>query len=89
MRFRLRAALLAALVAAAAAGCNGRNGLLGPQYEYEEDLTLVSTVLRRWWSTRRFRRSSRCAGSASIRTRGARADLLAAHVREAYTVPLR
>jgi hypothetical protein len=40
MRFRLRAALLAVLVAAAAAGCNSRNGLLGPQYEYEEDLTL-------------------------------------------------
>ena len=40
MRFRLRAALLAVLVAAAAAGCNGRNGVLGPQYQYEEDLTL-------------------------------------------------
>ena len=32
MRFRLRAALLAALVAAATSGCSGRNGLLGPQY---------------------------------------------------------
>jgi hypothetical protein len=39
MRFRLRAALLAVLLAAAG-GCNGRSGLLGPQYEYEEDLTL-------------------------------------------------
>jgi hypothetical protein len=39
MRFRLRAALLAVLMAAAT-GCTGPNGLLGSQYEYEEDLTL-------------------------------------------------
>jgi hypothetical protein len=37
---RLRAALLAVLVAAAAGGCGSRGGILGPQYEYEEDLTL-------------------------------------------------
>jgi hypothetical protein len=39
MRFGMRAALLAALVAALA-GCSRGQGLLGPQYEYEEDLTL-------------------------------------------------
>ena len=40
MHFRLRAAVLAALLAAVAA-CGGRGlGLLAPSYEYEEDLTL-------------------------------------------------
>jgi hypothetical protein len=40
MRFRLWAALLAIVAAAAAAACSGRSGLLAPDYEYEEDLTL-------------------------------------------------
>jgi hypothetical protein len=35
-----KAALLTALMAAATSGCNGRNSVLGPQYEYKEDLTL-------------------------------------------------
>jgi hypothetical protein len=41
MLLRLRAALLAILIIAAAAACSGsRPGLLAPDYEYEEDLTL-------------------------------------------------
>ena len=40
MRSRVRAALLAVVMAAAAIGCNGRGGVLSRQYEYEEDLTL-------------------------------------------------
>lgn len=39
MLLRMRAAVLAITVAALAA-CNGQRGPLGPQYEYEEDLTL-------------------------------------------------
>ena len=38
MRIRLAAGLLAVVFLAAAAGCRG--GILGKQYEYEEDLTL-------------------------------------------------
>ncbi len=40
MRSRVRAALLAVVMAAAAVGCNGRGGFLTRLYEYEEDLTL-------------------------------------------------
>src|SRR5262245_7257993 len=40
MYFRMRAALLALVLAASAAACSGRPGVLGPDYEYEEDLTL-------------------------------------------------
>ena len=41
MLFRTRAALLAVLMAVAAARCGGRApAIFGPQYEYEEDLTL-------------------------------------------------
>ena len=42
MRFRTRAALLAVLFAAAVARCGGGGtaAIFGPQYEYEEDLTL-------------------------------------------------
>jgi hypothetical protein len=41
MLFRTRAALLAVLMAFAVARCGGRApALFGPQYEYEEDLTL-------------------------------------------------
>jgi hypothetical protein len=36
----MRAALVAVVVAAAVTACNGRRGPLGPEYEYEEDLTL-------------------------------------------------
>ncbi len=84
MRFRLRAALLAVLVAAAAAGCNGRSGILGPRYEYEEDLTLSldgsATVV------------VNASIPALVALRGlsldtnprARADLLSAKVRELY-----
>jgi hypothetical protein len=39
MHARTRAALLAIVLAAAVAACGGR-GPLGPEYEYEEDLTL-------------------------------------------------
>jgi hypothetical protein len=39
MHSRTRAALLAIVLAAAAAGCAGRS-LIGTEYEYEEDLTL-------------------------------------------------
>ena len=87
MRLRLRAALLTALMAAATSGCNGRNSVLGPQYQYEEDLTLSLDG------------SATLVVNASIPAlvalRGfpldtnprARADLLGAHVREAYTSP--
>jgi hypothetical protein len=41
MRFRMRAALLAVLMAAAVARCGGGEpAFFSPQYEYEEDLTL-------------------------------------------------
>ena len=40
MIFRSRAALLAIVLAAAVTACSGRSGPLGPEYEYEEDLTL-------------------------------------------------
>jgi hypothetical protein len=40
MHFRTRAALLAVVVAAAVTACSGGRGPLGPEYEYEEDLTL-------------------------------------------------
>jgi hypothetical protein len=40
MHLSLRAVLLAILVGTGVAACNGRSGLLGPAYEYEEDLTL-------------------------------------------------
>lgn len=40
MHFRMRAALVAIVVASAVTACGGRNGPLGPEYEYEEDLTL-------------------------------------------------
>lgn len=36
----MRAVVLAIAVAAATTACNGRRGPLGPEYEYEEDLTL-------------------------------------------------
>lgn len=36
----MRAAAAALVVAAAVAACNGQRGPLGPEYEYEEDLTL-------------------------------------------------
>jgi hypothetical protein len=36
----MRAATVAIVLAAFAAACNGRSGPLGPEYEYEEDLTL-------------------------------------------------
>ena len=36
----MRAAVAALVVAAAVAACNGQRGPLGPEYEYEEDLTL-------------------------------------------------
>ncbi len=87
MRLRLRAALLTALMAAATSGCDGRNSVLGPQYEYEEDLTLSLDG------------SATLVVNASIPAlvalRGfpldtnprSRADLLGAHVREAYTSP--
>jgi len=39
MHSRMRAALAAIMLAAAAAACGGRSPL-GPDYEYEEDLTL-------------------------------------------------
>ena len=39
MHSRTRAALLAIVLAAVAAACAGRSPL-GPEYEYEEDLTL-------------------------------------------------
>ena len=83
MRFRLRAALAAVLVAAATA-CGGR-GLLAPQYEYEEDLTLgldgsATLVVN-------------ASIPALVALRGlpldasprARLDRLAARVRELYT----
>jgi hypothetical protein len=43
MQFRTRARLLAIFITAVLAGCSGgvgRLSILGPQYEYEEDLTL-------------------------------------------------
>lgn len=40
MRFSVRSALLASVLIMAAARCGGPHGLLGPEYEYEEDLTL-------------------------------------------------
>ena len=40
MSFRLRAAALALVLGASAAACSGRPGVLSPDYEYEEDLTL-------------------------------------------------
>jgi hypothetical protein len=36
----MRAAAVAIVLAALVAACNGRSGPLGPEYEYEEDLTL-------------------------------------------------
>ena len=36
----MRAVVAAVVVAAALTACNGRRGPLGPEYEYEEDLTL-------------------------------------------------
>jgi hypothetical protein len=36
----MRAAAVAIVLAALVAACNGRRGPLGPEYEYEEDLTL-------------------------------------------------
>ena len=36
----MRAVVAAVVVAAAVTACNGRRGPLGPEYEYEEDLTL-------------------------------------------------
>ena len=40
MHLRMRAVAAAVVVAAAVTACNGRRGPLGPEYEYEEDLTL-------------------------------------------------
>ena len=40
MPLRLRTVVVAIAVAAAAAACSGGRGPLGPEYEYEEDLTL-------------------------------------------------
>lgn len=40
MLFRTRAALVILAVAMVLGACNGRSGPLGPEYEYEEDLTL-------------------------------------------------
>ena len=39
----MRAAAAALVVAAAVTACNGQRGPLGPEYEYEEDLTLALT----------------------------------------------
>ena len=39
----MRAAAVAIVLAALVAACNGRSGPLGPEYEYEEDLTLSLT----------------------------------------------
>jgi len=40
MHFRMRAAVIAIVLAAAVTACGGQRGPLGPEYEYEEDLTL-------------------------------------------------
>ena len=40
MHFRTRVALAITLVAIVLGACNGQRGPLGPEYEYEEDLTL-------------------------------------------------
>ena len=40
MHQRMRAALLAVVAAVAVTACSGRSGPLGPEYEYDEDLTL-------------------------------------------------
>ena len=40
MQFRTRAALVTIAVAIVLGACNGQRGPLGPEYEYEEDLTL-------------------------------------------------
>ena len=40
MHFRRRAALVTIAVAIVIGACNGQRGPLGPEYEYEEDLTL-------------------------------------------------
>jgi hypothetical protein len=40
MLLRMRATLVAIVLAALVTACNGQRGPLGPEYEYEEDLTL-------------------------------------------------
>jgi hypothetical protein len=87
MRSRTAAALLAIVMAAAAAACNGRSGPFGPEYEYEEDLTLSLDG------------SASMTVNASVPALialhalpltgdpGARADQLKSQVRDAYTSP--
>jgi hypothetical protein len=87
MRFRLRAALLTALVAAATSGCGGRDALLGPQYEYEEDLTLSLDGSATLVVNASIPALVALRGFTLDTNPRARADLLAAHVREAYTSP--
>jgi len=87
MRFRLRAALVAALVAAAAAGCNGRNGVLGPRYEYEEDLTLSLDGSATLVVNASIPALVALRGLSLDTNPRARVDLLTSKVRELYQSP--
>jgi hypothetical protein len=87
MRSRLRAALLALVMAAAAGGCNGRNGLLAPQYEYEEDLTLSLDGSATLVVNASIPALVALRGFTLDTSSNARLDRLAARVREAYASP--
>jgi hypothetical protein len=87
MHFRTRAALLAVVVAAAVTACSGRSGPLGPEYEYEEDLTLAldgSATLVVNASVPALVALHRLQLSTDLRTR---ADQLKSEVRTIYTSP--
>jgi hypothetical protein len=87
MRFRLRAALLAVLVAAAAGRCSGRSGLLGPQYEYEEDLTLSLDGSATLVVNSSIPALVALRGFTLDTSSQARLDRLAANVRDLYSSP--
>jgi len=87
MRSRLRAALLAVLMAAAAGGCGDRGGLLGPRYEYEEDLTLSLDGSAMLVVNASIPALVALHGFALDTSSHARLDRLASQVRDAYTSP--
>ncbi len=87
MRSSLRAALLALVLAPAVAGCGGRGGLLSPQYEYEEDLTLSLDGSATLVVNASIPALVALRGLALDATPNARLDRLAGRVRELYTSP--
>ena len=83
----MRAALLALVVAAAGAGCSGGSGPLGPEYEYEEDLTLSLDGSATLVVNASIPALVALRGLALDTSLDARADHLRDQIRQVYSTP--